>query len=448
MSGNDEQFDANLKRMLASAVEQPRSAFQDRLVRDVLAEVSRQGELERAAIARTGARSEKGAEGRLSAWVRELFEGAGVGLWSRRLAVAGTTVAVLLTAAGIWWAAGVAGRTVGQVKCVYGVVAVQDNGAEQTLAGVADLRSGQKIETRAGSKAEIVLLDQSRLVPDPRTTLHIAGSRQGPRIFLEQGTIELEAAKQRPGKAIRIDASRAQIKVLGTRLEVRLVEKPSGARQTRVRVLSGQVEMQSAGKSVVLWPGTEGVADADQPPSRCSVVFEVNELTALFEQTRALSVESGRAHGLPAIIDLTTDTLWSVVPAQRLQATGPNVFKLKLKYPAFRAAAFTLEGAEVPVTGTGETLRLDLSAMPGRQVPEYLILKVPGVGGLLTETEEGINECSLPGTDTDLPSLVEFHLPESARLEQVRPGAIGTRHERNRTIVTVDAKVRVPEVCE
>jgi hypothetical protein len=453
MTGNDDRFDENLKRMLQSAIDQPRPAFEERLVRDVLAEVCRQRELE-GAESGTGSRTNEmpstvewsRAEGeKIRVFLRRLLGG---GPWGRPLVFAAAASAVLLVAAGIWLATGPAGRTIGQVKCLYGLVAVQDNGACQTVAEAADLKSGQRIQTRAGSGAEIFLADRSKLTPAPRTSLQITRSGQGPRILLEQGTIQVEAAKQPAGKAIRIEAARAQIKVLGTRLEVRLVEKPSGTRQTRVRVLSGQVEMESGAQKVLLFAGTEGVADADQPPVRSSVVFEVNELLGLFNQTKALAEQSGHPCGLPAIFDLTTGTLWAVVPGQRLQAAGLRMFNLKLKYPAFRVAAYTLDGAEILVAGNGQVLRLDFSAMPSPQSPDYVILKVPGVGGLVKETAAGLNECALPGTESDLPTLLQFHLPESARLEQLTPGAVGTSRERNRLIVTVAARVVPPEVYE
>jgi len=451
MKGNNDRFDQNLERMLDSALDQPRPAFQERLVRDVLAEVARQRRLEQAqpettpqqAIGQQPAGTSSTAS-YYSLWqkLRDAVERVPTGLKFVGAA------AVPLAAATLWLAAGSAGRTIGRVNRLYGLVALQADGALQTVADGADLKSGQRLQTRSGSRAEILLPDTSKLIPEPRTSLQIARSRQGPRILLEAGAIQLEAAKQPPGKAIHIEAARAHIKVLGTRLEVRLVTKPSGTQQTRVRVLSGQVEMESGGQKVLLPPGTEGVADAGQPPVRSSAVLEVNELLGLFNQTQALAAQSGRRYSLPAIFDLTTGTLWAMVPAPRLQPAGPNTFTLKLKYPAFRVAAYRLDGAEVPTSGAGQVLRLDFSAMPSPQVSDYLVLKVPGVGGLLKETAAGLTECSLPGTETDLPALLQFHLPESARLEQLTPAAIQTSRELNRLIVTVPATVRLPELCE
>ncbi len=446
MTGNHDPFDRNLKRMLQSALDQPRPAFQERLVRDVLAEASRQREL--AAIRPQSNRPPTPGADKIVAFLRRFLLPTGATPWRTSVVFAGATALVLMLAICIRLASTPVGGTIAEVNCLYGLVAVQDRGASQTVAQTAELKSGQRIQTRTGSRAEIVLPDNSKLVPAPRTSLQISRSDQGPRIVLEEGTVQLEAAKQAAGKSIRIEAAGAHVKVLGTRLEVRLVEKSSGARQTRVRVLSGQVEMESGGQKVLLLPGTEGLADADQPPVRSSVVFEVNELLRLLKETKTLAAHSARGYAPPAIFDLPTETLWTVVPAQRLQAAGPKLFTLKLKYPAFRVAAYTLEGAEVPVTGSGQVLRLDFSSMPAPKTPEYLILKVPGVGGLLKETSAGVNECSLPGSESDSPALLQFHLPEAARLEQVAPEATATRNERNRVILTVVAGARLPEVCE
>jgi len=309
-------------------------------------------------------------------------------------------------------------------------------------------KSGQRITTEAGSRAELVLNDQTTVTPDPRTSLRIEQTTQGPSIQLEQGRINLEAAKQPAGKFISIEASGTQVKVLGTRLDVRVVQKTSGGRQTVVRVDSGRVEMASAGQSVLLGPGTIGVPDEKQPPVRSSLTFEVNELIALFHQSKALAAQSGREHALPGIVDFTTGTIWSVVLSKTLQPAGPNRFSLRLKYPAFRAKAYTLDGAEIPVEGTGTTLYLNTGSMETPQQPEFFILKVPGIAGLLTERAQGLNEYSLPGSTEELPVLLQLHLPLSAHIANLSPLPRATSTERNRLLVTVLAAVRLPQLYE
>ncbi|HWH71894.1 MAG TPA: hypothetical protein VNT26_21205, partial [Candidatus Sulfotelmatobacter sp.] len=244
---------------------------------------------------------------------------------------------------------------------------------------------------------------------------------------------------------ITIQASGARVKVLGTKLEVRLVEKPTGRHQTRVRVLSGRVELESAGQKLLLPAGTEGAADEGQPPVRFSLVPEVNDLLALFNETNLRNAESGQEHGLPAIVDLTTATIWTVVPTEHLKAIGPGVSGLRLRYPAFSAKAYTLDGGEIPSEGRGELLRLDLAAAGA---PKYLLLKLPGVGGLVQTAGDGRYECNLPANERAPISLMQFRLPASAQVEEL-PGAVtSTALEGNKLIQTVAARLRLPQLYE
>ena len=335
MKGNDDQFDENLKRMFESAFDPPRPGFQDRLVSDVLDEVAAQRKL---------ARQESGTS------FRRAVQGVSTKWWWRPWVYAGAAGATLLVAAAIWISMAAGNRAIGQVSCLYGFVTVQNGGGSQAVSEATELKSGQRIRTRAGSKAQILLPDKSKLIPEPRTSLQVARTRHGPRITLEQGTIRLEAAKQPAGKAITIEASHAHVKVLGTKLDVRLVEKPAGTQQTRVRVLSGQVELESGGQKVLLLPGTEGVAEENQPPVRISLVFEVNELIGLFNQTSVLAKQSGRAYGPPALIDLTTATVWAVVPSKSLHLNRTRQLQSALEVSS-------LSGKGVHAGGRGDSER-------------------------------------------------------------------------------------------
>jgi hypothetical protein len=117
-----------------------------------------------------------------------------------------------------------------------------------------------------------------------------------------------------------------------------------------------------------------------------------------------------------------------------------------LKYPAFQARAYSVDGIEIPSEGSGEVLRLDLSKATRALASGYLILKVPGVGGLFEATGEDRYECALPASDSDLPSLIQVHLPESARIENAAPAPTGTTTERNKLIITVAASARLPQI--
>lgn len=421
---NQQPFDENLKQMFESAMEQPRLAFQEQLLSDVLKEVARERELERT-----------------EPWWHALVQRF---TWKNVGFTAAT--AALLIGLGVWLGKGPAPRSVGRVTCLYGAVAVEKNGTAEAVTEALELKSGQRVLTEVGSKAQVLLPDQSQLVPEPRTLLQIADTRQGPRILLEQGTINVVAAKQPPGKAITIQSGQAKVKVLGTRLDVRLVERPSGTRQTRVRVLSGHVEMESGGKKIPLLAGMEGVADEERPPVGASVVFEVNELIRLYEKTSALAAQTGRHYGLPAIIDFTTDTIWAVMPANAVKVDSRGIATLNLKYPAFGARAYTLDGGIIPSQGSGDLLRLDVSDLPRPYVPEAFILKVPGVRGLLQPTQVGVYSCRFPASESAEPKLLQLYLPAPAEVEHLSPAATGTAVESERQIITVVAEVRLPEL--
>ena len=384
-------FDENLRRMLESAVERPNAGFQDRLVNDVLAEVAKQRGLGKA-------RS-----------------------WQRPWRLAAAAAAVILIGTAIWIGMDTFGRTIGQVSRVYGMVGVQEDGSFRSVGDGEELRSGQRVETHSGSQAQIVLADQSRLTPDPRTRLQIARTRRGPKIVLEQGTIRLQAAKQPAGRSISIAAADSHIKVLGTDLEVRLVNRPDGTQQTRVQVRSGQVELGSAGQTVMIWPGTEGMAEKGKAPVRSSVVFEVNEMIQLYNKTAVLAKEAGLRPGLPAIVDATSGTLWTAVRFERFTRQQAGHYTLTLRYPAFYVRAFTGEGERLATEGKGRVLDVDLSHIQGTNPPEYLILQMPGVQGLWT-VEDGAYEFQRPLGDPTVLSLVQFHLPLSARVDVVYPG--------------------------
>ncbi len=214
---DNHHLDENLKRMLKSAFDQPSPAFQADLVRDVLAEVARQRQSEAT-----------------PSWWRTLLAGP---VW-RPVGFA-AAAASLLVAGGLWLRSSLATPLVGRLSCLYGLVAVQNGDPPRTVQGAVELKSGQRVRTQAGSKAQIQLQDQSRLIPDPRTSLQVTATRRGPLVLLEQGALSLEAAKQLPGKAITIEASRRPRESPGhktRRARSRQAQRPSpnpGARPKR-----------------------------------------------------------------------------------------------------------------------------------------------------------------------------------------------------------------------
>jgi hypothetical protein len=411
-------LDENLRRMLESAVERPSPGFEARLSQHVLTEV-----------ARWEGRSSAPGRRRLWLFAAAALIAIGAFAWIRRPAAALTP-------------------TVGRLDPVYGMVAVLWEGRCRPVTGAVDLRSGERIEASGGTKARILLADQSRLTPDPRSRLQIVQTATGPNIVLEQGAIRLEAAKQPAGKQISIATEDSHIKVLGTDLEVRLARKPDGTRQTRVHVRSGRVEMESGGHKILILPGTEGIAEEGGTPVRSSVFFEVNELIRLHEKTLAMARETGDRPGLPEIIDAGAATLWSLVPFDRLARQGDGRCSLSLRYPAFQVQVFTLEGEAIPSQGQGRVLTLNLGDIQGGQPPQYLAIRVPHVSGLFTTARQGIFELGLPSADPHVTSLVQVHLPPGAHLEEVSPDALEMASMLGRQIITIVGHCELPAVAD
>ena len=93
-------------------------------------------------------------------------------------------------------------------------------------------------------------------------------------------------------------------------------------------------------------------------------------------------------------------------------------------------------------------LSLDLSPFAGSQMPAYVILKVPGVGGLAQTTGDGRYACAYPANDNGQLALFQLHLPASARVESVEPAVVQTAIEQDKLIITLAANLRLPQLYE
>jgi len=411
----DNPLKKNLKNMLKCALDDPNPLFQERLVRDVLLAVKQQSQ----------SKSHSTQAARI-----------------KRVLISMAAIVLVLVA--LRWNIDKSIEPIAQVTTLFGHVTIQNNGESLAIRDSSELQSGQRVKTAAGSQARIVLKDQSQLTPDPRTILRISRTKQGPAISLEQGAVTIEAKKQSPGKLIGITAGNAYIKVLGTKLNVRLVKKHDGTKQTCVRVFSGSVALESGGRKVLVLPGTQAVADEGKAPVRSSMVFEVNELIRLFHQTN----EADDLQGLPVIIDFTTDALWALVPGESLAKTGPGTFDLTLNYPAFGSKVYTVEGVEVATQGSGKVLHLDMSSTLSQQTHDYFIIKIPNVRGWFRIVNKGLYACELHGSETDPLGLIQFHLPQHTQINNASPEIIEKTSKRNRLIVTTSARVRLPRISK
>lgn len=412
-------FEENLSKMLNSAMEKADSAFDENLTKAVLTEVDRQ---------------------RSALRYRLIF---------KKMSLAAAAVIVI---AAIRFAKQGPAESVGLLRNIYGIVTVSNGNTSEKVLETADIRPEQWIETLSGSKAEILLKDNSKLWPAPRTVLQINNGKNGQQILLQRGFVAIEAAKQPAGKSLTIKTDGSQVRVLGTSLDVRLVKKPDGSKRTRVSVASGSVELESSGEKVLLSANTEGIADEGKTPVKRPSNLEVSEMVRLFNKNNELARQSNVDTGLPAIIDFkggSTAAVWTMVPYEKLEKTGAGHYSLKLKYPASGARVFTLEGAELPVSNQGRNLQIDFSGLDiDTSQINKIVLHLPEIKGIFQSGEGSIIHFDRSAGSYPIVTLFQFRLPESANIEQIYPEPIETARKLNKLVITVATDSLAFEVCE
>jgi hypothetical protein len=425
-------FERNLGRLLKSSVVAPAPDFEERIVRVVLGEVRREP----------------------SVYTR-LRRRTRIAYWSS--AVAATVVALL---AAITWRLLPTAQPVyaGKIKVVYGLVALQKEDSSvdlgQAVPGAEgkweEFPSGAWISTRWGSQAEVLLADHSRLLCRPHTVVRVESGRNGETITLSQGGINIEAAKQAPHGIFQIETPGARIAILGTRLDVHVIQKADGRNQTRVSVVAGQVEMESGGKTILLPANTEGVADEGSPPVRRSLTTEVNELLRLRQWNQRLATEAGLETGSPAIIEFQGDAtanVWSVVSLRYPSEEDHYTHAIQLKEEASEVEAFTLEGSPLKVIQAGRVVEIQTPNSSGEKAANrQFILRLGGVKGMFTALGKGVFEFAYTQQNPVALSLVQFRLPESAEIEEIRPEPVEKTKSISRQFLTVAAHVRELEI--
>ncbi len=337
-------------------------------------------------------------------------------------------------------------RPGGQLRTVYGLVSIQNGQSPQQVDETADVKVGQWIETHWGSEAAILLPDESQLAVRPRSRVQIADKPNGARLVIRKGRVRLDVAKQSPGNSLTVETPGAEITVLGTRLDIHVVQKSDGRKQTRVSVLSGKVELESAGRKVVLLPNMEGVADEGEAPRTRSLSAEVNEIIRLIVQTETLAADSAARAGRPSIVEFNGDgsaTLWTVVAVPN--TTQDDLTSYRLPQAPLEAAveAYTLDGAELPVMSEQGGWQVDLSIAhvpPGGE--SAVIVRVPDIEGVFQNQGTGTHEFDSPASESDELALVQFRLPASARIQELNPAPIETRRTLSRLLLTVAVRGR------
>jgi hypothetical protein len=412
-------FEENLQRLLQAAAGEENSDFQERLARTVRKEVKEQRGVGRGKLLRAG------------------FPGA----------VAAAAVLALT-----WVLLHPPAKSVDWVQPIYGIVEFVDGASSRPVAMSEPVHTGQSVRTLSGSKAQLLMKDGSRLVVMPRSALQITDRKKGSTFRLLQGTVNIEAAKQRRGRALAVETPGARVRTLGTVFGVRLVRKPDGTRQTRVGVTSGLVELESGGDKVLLGAHTEGVADEGQTPRRHLVNADLDEVLRLSDKTAALAQQLGKEEGSPCILELedaSTVTVWTVVRFGTLRKTENGGYVLRLKSPAAKAQLFTLDGREIPVGRQGRDLTIGSSAVsPGLPTDTRLILHLQEVKGILRAENGEVVRFARPAAASDAVALFQFRLPSQARIEHVTPEPMETTSMLDRTVITIVVNVQGLEVWD
>jgi len=93
-------------------------------------------------------------------------------------------------------------------------------------------------------------------------------------------------------------------------------------------------------------------------------------------------------------------------------------------------------------------LRVDASAFgSGVSHDTKLILELQDVKGVF-RTDGGITWLTLPPGASDRVTLLQFHLPDGARIERLSPEPVASTRMLNRLVVTVAGEINGLEVIE
>jgi FecR-like protein len=335
-----------------------------------------------------------------------------------------------------------------QVMAIFGLVSLENGPLLHQQGKSVDVELGQGIRTCSGSRAGVQLSGDTHLGIDPRSQIHVADSSKGERLVLSKGSSRLwvNVDQKTLGNTWTVETPGAELTVSPsppdypmTLVDIHVIEKPNGRKQTRASVEFGSAELAAAGQRVVLLPNMEGVVDEGGPPRTRSLTAEVNEINRLIEQTETLAVESGVQAGCPSIVEFNGEgkpTLWTVFPIPNTTDTELTRYKLPLPASTEILGVYTLDGVkDVYFVHSPWVNLLDDPVPPGGET--RVIVKYSGQQGMFENAGAGTHEFNSPPGEAGKLSLVQFRLPASARVEELSPSPIETRKTLSRLSLTV-----------
>ncbi len=162
--------------------------------------------------------------------------------------------------------------TVAEVVFVRGQVQLLAAGTAKTLEAGDRLQPSDLIRTAADSTTTLRFADGSRLLVTAGTEVRIeqllsVGRPALPvvRLRLQRGGTEAQVAPAAPGRRFEMETPALNLGVRGTSFRTQVDDK---GEQTRLEVLSGLVQAQSASASAAVEAGMGSVGHPGQPPGR------------------------------------------------------------------------------------------------------------------------------------------------------------------------------------
>jgi hypothetical protein len=135
------------------------------------------------------------------------------------------------------------------------------------LSTGAPLNEHDEIRTAKGSRAVVELRDGSRIEMAERSGLTISERWSGKSIYLDRGSVMIEAAKQRRGR-LEVITPDCAVSVKGTIFEV-----SRGTKGSRVSVVEGEVKVDEEGSTHLLHRGDQAATSVSM--SNTSVAQDV-----------------------------------------------------------------------------------------------------------------------------------------------------------------------------
>jgi hypothetical protein len=135
------------------------------------------------------------------------------------------------------------------------VYQIADTSSTPVISGQR-LQKGERVRTAKDAHALIRLGDGSMIEMKDRSELSVSKNAQGTTIYLNRGSIVVEAAKQR-GERLFVDTGDSLVSVTGTIFSVN-----NGTKGSRVSVIEGEVRVDHKGSERVLRPGEQSTSNA------------------------------------------------------------------------------------------------------------------------------------------------------------------------------------------